>query len=1282
MNKRHRTPTIRTPRTKGGTLYVFPSSTEDIGLNLNERRNKVTLSHYALLNIPKAEDIPYDFSTKKISGENRFNLLNIPGHYDRVLNDGTYKSPGYLLAASLQNYAFNFETVLRNQSSYDYSNPVTVSERVFWKWLKETGAIRWVYNKKTNTFTEVPEFEVIQDKSGKTDKVRTGYKRVVQCIGEIKSGSNTYDTFGVFNETYVNIPSSYGGTPQYFKQYIDDNYSLGQIYSATTAETKTNKTAPVLEGFSNDESNDSRVGYSILTDCYPYGDITTSDMNNQKFSILQPTEDVKPGEEPKYTKPYSPWWKKDDNNNRKGLPLDVNATKIAYLTDPRLDYANTSEVNKSLTDTIYYVKGPSNSSESYYQLNRSRVDSISLVTNINELRHIYHLQDSDNKNLDDNLQLTYDNIAIDKADKLEFEFNTVLIYYSIFDQSGQNVIATNLFGVLFLEAPVDDATYGEKLPIGITKFHLPTYKKVKSGSDGFGTSYSLRVNIKTFDVYDNTDAVINDQTTNAALQEENFNSVLHKLNRSIDLLKTSISINSFIKSKYAELDLKADKILTDNIELKKSYDNIIHNRTSFIKTKHLQAEDLIIDEIKSREAVKGSNKQPIIKFTVPSVETNSLKDKYLRELTKEETEYIDAARKDLEISPNQAASYRFDSHESAGKDFYQKLEYKGNLIDTKDQNILDLVKSLNESENETTTGEKNTKSTSSVDTNAGADSYILDLIKRQLVVKFAKSVNIPDTTVDSAIDLNDQTYRNISAYVNHITPELVIAPDSPAFRTAGDKDNTKDGILSHLLKFSTKLGSDDDGISKAEINYIKLIPYIIKVLQMIDPKYFITESVLTIKSDQVPEIKADQINRVLLDSDGTIADSDNGNDVDDNLSRLSFNLTVQRGGLQIDCYEPIFPIPKGDTTNSDLDTLIKCIKARTTNDKIKKIPDGRTVFFSPSDANTYKDLYWEFLNLVYTCKKFIAAKTTNNGLPFFKFANIKGLDEKNDKDIIQAFDNLAIKLSSISWIWDFDDQNLHLLLSKDPDGSASSLSKDSISLIFTGESDPLFAGLDEKEKPIFANQVCLKRQIKLFKDTESDLVSSYSWRPYIETYRASYNKEKRYSFVIFKLTSKVSSDSGTNSAQVVESNKDIKFLIKQKPNIIADPNIPNSKSNSPTGVANRELMRYNKEGTKIKASLDENKTNMIDPELHIDASGIIRENINGTKKHVIHVSHSNVNSDGTSQEDVKFNVEFEPGKEVIVTGKDAKCKNGRNRDKNRLINSSQPKKPQESSSQD
>jgi hypothetical protein len=51
----NRTPLLRPLRDNGATLYVFPSASEDIGLNLDSRSTSVALSHYALLNLPVTE---------------------------------------------------------------------------------------------------------------------------------------------------------------------------------------------------------------------------------------------------------------------------------------------------------------------------------------------------------------------------------------------------------------------------------------------------------------------------------------------------------------------------------------------------------------------------------------------------------------------------------------------------------------------------------------------------------------------------------------------------------------------------------------------------------------------------------------------------------------------------------------------------------------------------------------------------------------------------------------------------------------------------------------------------------------------------------------------------------------------------------------------------------------------------------------------------------------------------------------------------------------------------
>ena len=50
-----KTPLLQSLRAIGGTMYVFPSAAEDIGLNLQSTTTGVAMSHFALLNIPEID---------------------------------------------------------------------------------------------------------------------------------------------------------------------------------------------------------------------------------------------------------------------------------------------------------------------------------------------------------------------------------------------------------------------------------------------------------------------------------------------------------------------------------------------------------------------------------------------------------------------------------------------------------------------------------------------------------------------------------------------------------------------------------------------------------------------------------------------------------------------------------------------------------------------------------------------------------------------------------------------------------------------------------------------------------------------------------------------------------------------------------------------------------------------------------------------------------------------------------------------------------------------------
>lgn len=430
-----RTPILRPLRQNGGTLYVFPSATEDIGLNLNSRGTGVSMSHYALLNLP-AKFWEGGSNSASISA-----FANQPsGQAEPEQSASNELTEGCTaIAADLQNYVFNFETVLLNQPNYNYQEYHTVSERVFWHWLKEKCGI---FNPTSPE--SLPYYFYENDKE----------KKIVQCFGSIDSGNSLSTEFGMFNETYVNIPSSYGNGPVFFKKSQDPtetNYISGKVYMPSNAG--------LLEG-------------------------------------------------------------RDEDN--------IDSVKILEDSTPAMD-------------GVGYVD----------------TDCLEIVKDISEIQAILQKVCED----DEILINSYDDINIDKHNyfketefnltgKVEFNFNAILLYYSIYDHDDteKSAYATNLFGVIFLEGPDSD---GQISPL--TK--KMSYKGSDVGFDGgyFGNSYSFRVNIKTMSVYDNTDAVIQDNTTMSAISSVEFSDVIYNLNNAISALNTNIQSIGVIQNQYINI---------------------------------------------------------------------------------------------------------------------------------------------------------------------------------------------------------------------------------------------------------------------------------------------------------------------------------------------------------------------------------------------------------------------------------------------------------------------------------------------------------------------------------------------------------------------------------------------------------------------------------------------------------------------------------------------------------------------------------------------------------
>ena len=506
MSNNRVTPFIKRMRSNGGTFYVFNSATEDIGISINEKNNIVKLSNFALLDIPSI-DAPATLQ------QNKFNVFAIDGDF-RYFQNSSIKDGRVIVAESFQNYALNLEANLLNQTTYNAALTSTVSERVLWKWLKETGAIRWQKDVSSGYFVE----EQNTDSS-------LGYNRLVQYVGEITAGSIRTDSFGTYNESYILVPTSHGATQVYFKQVEDDNYH-GSMQIGPGAENilgRENFTQPHPDGLSLQAFYDVTDSSTVLSGSY----------NMQYYD--------------KFGNPHPGWWYTAQG---KEMP---SATENYYLTDASTFIQDPSQYNT----TLRYVGTPN------ITFQRSNIDSVQIEYNLDNLKNLYN--DS---------TLTFDKIAIDDSIDNQFTFNAILVYYSVYNQSQDTILGTNLLGILFL-----DAAYGNtaNYPAFTGEIVIPGLNKIQSSTSGFGNSFSFRLNIKSDNMMDDTSATIVDESTSTQANLENWAEVFTNLEKSLELLNRNSSTINYITVQYNNISDSQSAILNKVNDIQNSVQTIQSN---------------------------------------------------------------------------------------------------------------------------------------------------------------------------------------------------------------------------------------------------------------------------------------------------------------------------------------------------------------------------------------------------------------------------------------------------------------------------------------------------------------------------------------------------------------------------------------------------------------------------------------------------------------------------------------------------------------------------------
>jgi hypothetical protein len=440
-------PLIRTPQLQGGTLYTFSSAARDLSRTLNSDNLRFVFSKFVLLDIPdfKALD-PDTFGT--YDNYMQFNTI------DGVIQNQTYSSDDNVnWALGMQNYVLNLENLILNDTGYDDTLNRSVAERVFFKWLKETGAMR--FREATDAEKSAALVTAGTAKYVEEDEKLTGterYKRVVKYVGDIDLVNNVQKAGDAYTELYIYVPTEVGSTPVVlFDALSDNNYQPDLRIEGSTEFINGRNSATV-----HPEGLDIRAAYD-------YDDPLSGSASGG------------------YTDPDANWM------SQTTPPTEFNS----YFTEPT---AFTSVANRDIVKYREdYNLAPSGK---YVAYRRNNLDGISVDFNPQDYAGIQ-------------TNATISTIAEFNStpEAKNFQFNVVLLYYDIYDPSNTSTKATNLYGVLLTDNIVDTPTGGF-----INRFQK--YKPNDLTKEN-GNSYGLKVNLK-FDpsvVAGGVSNIINDYNT-------------------------------------------------------------------------------------------------------------------------------------------------------------------------------------------------------------------------------------------------------------------------------------------------------------------------------------------------------------------------------------------------------------------------------------------------------------------------------------------------------------------------------------------------------------------------------------------------------------------------------------------------------------------------------------------------------------------------------------------------------------------------------------------------
>jgi hypothetical protein len=505
-------PLIKPIQTRKGMFYTFQSSLEDLNLTFNNNTNKFRFSKFALLRIPEI-GLPTTMAT-----DNRVQFLALG---ETPLLDGLSANQNINLALSFQNYALNLESMIISQTAYQREKKLNVSERVFWKWLKELGAIRWRAAGSEEVISTLPTGEKRWAEDW-YDSSNSTYDRVVKYIGDIDVINSVRNLDNSYSEIYINVPTNVGTSPTVlFNSKPDENYNPDMLMINSPGD-------PLDVEFLNGRHHDETHPYAGMN-LYAFFDLD-SDSATQKMSDVTNTVIDWSSVTTNYDVITNPtgigfWWGANQLTN--SYHTDQAALFGGLYGSTLSSTAKTQKIYKTYTD------GGSNTRT--VEFLRSTLDGVVVDFELSNYKVA-----SDDPTIKSLAQLN------DSVANYDFEFNAILIYYDIYDpvppvNSTEPASVTNLYGIYFLNK-IEQAGIDFEIPM-ITKEKPDVINRTN------GNAFAHKINLK-FDTSIEDVAVeksINDYST-------------FGLDLFLDVLTELRRIQTTLNDKLAELETLSNDV--------------------------------------------------------------------------------------------------------------------------------------------------------------------------------------------------------------------------------------------------------------------------------------------------------------------------------------------------------------------------------------------------------------------------------------------------------------------------------------------------------------------------------------------------------------------------------------------------------------------------------------------------------------------------------------------------------------------------------------------------